>query len=78
MPNIDTRRCSSDRGEHHHRVGQRVLAEQAAVGHVHRQPEQPRRQEPDLARMVDAPVEQRERDEIGPQLPAASRSAAAG
>ena len=49
-------------GENH--VGQRVLAEQAAVGYVHHQPEQPGGEEAELARFMDAPVEHQQRDKI--------------
>ena len=53
-----------DAGESEHRVGERVLAEQAAVGDIHQQPHQPRRGKADLARLLNAPVEHGQRDEI--------------
>ena len=48
-------------------VGQRMLAEQAALGDVHQQPETPGGEEADLARLLDAPVEDDQRDEVGHQ-----------
>jgi len=47
----------NDAGKRQYRVGERMLAEQAAFRHVHDESQQPGGCEADLARLLNAPVE---------------------
>src|SRR5262252_3669237 len=53
-----------DPGVGEYGVGERMLAEERAVGDVHGEPEEPGRHETDAARRLYAPVEHHERDEV--------------
>jgi hypothetical protein len=47
------------------RVGERVLPEYRCIADVHQEPQHPCRADADEARLLDAPVEQHQREEIG-------------
>jgi hypothetical protein len=51
-------------GVGHHRIGERVLAEQARLSDIHREPEGERRAESDPLRLAHDPEQQRERGEV--------------
>jgi hypothetical protein len=46
-------------------VSERVLAEERPVADVHQQSDPPRDTDADIARLLDAPVEEQQRDEVG-------------
>ena len=55
----------NDAAKREHRVGERMLAKEAAFGDVHDKSEQPCGGEADFAGLLDAPVEDDQRHEIG-------------